>query len=89
MINKGKRSPLKARALRNPGEYLGEEIKRLQTVDIGSYVAVMMMFVFLAVLEWIRYLMKWPPQPWLFTAMAVLICCFALIKVKVIRRRVR
>jgi hypothetical protein len=25
------RSPLKARALRNPSEYLGEEIKRLQT----------------------------------------------------------
>jgi hypothetical protein len=89
MIDNGKRSPLKARALRNPGEYLGEEIKRLQNEDIGSYIMVGMVFAFLAVFEWIRFLLKWPPQPKLFTAMAVLVCCLALIKVKLIRRKVR
>ena len=87
--NKTTRSPLKAPPLRNPGQYLGEEIKRLQTEDIGSYVVAVVMFVFIAIIEWIRFLMKWPPQPGLFTAMTVLVCCFAAIKVKPIRRRVR
>jgi hypothetical protein len=83
------RSPLKAPPLRNPGQYLGEEIKRLQTEDISSYIMVGMVFVFLAVFEWLRVLLKWPPQPWLFTAIAVLICCFAAIKIARIRHRVR
>jgi hypothetical protein len=87
--NKATRSPLKARALRNPGEYLGEEIKRLQTEDIGSYIMAGMIFVFAAVSEWVRFFMKSPPQPVLFTAMAVLICFLAAIKVNRIRRRVR
>jgi Nuclease-related domain len=83
------RSPIKARPLRNPGQYLGEEIKRLQNEDIGSYIMIGMVFAFLAAFEWIRVFLKWPPQPWLFTAMAVLICCFAVIKIKQIRGRVR
>jgi hypothetical protein len=45
--NKTTRSPLKAPPLRNPGQYLGEEIKRLQTEDIDSYIVVGMVFVFL------------------------------------------
>jgi hypothetical protein len=87
--NKTTRSPLKAHPLRNPGQYLGEEIRRLQTEDISSYIMVGMIFVFLAVFEWIRDFLKWPPQPWLFTAMAVVICCFAAIKIARIRHRVR
>jgi hypothetical protein len=87
--NQMTRSPLKARALRIPGEFLGEEIKRLQTEDIGSYVEVMVIFVLLAFLEWARFFFKWPPQPWLFTAIAVLACSFSVIKVRQIRRRVR
>jgi hypothetical protein len=87
--DKTTRSPLKAPPLRNPGQYLGEEIKRLQTEDISSYIMVGMVFVFLAVFEWMRVFLKWPPQPWLFTAMAILICCFAAIKIARIRHRVR
>jgi hypothetical protein len=83
------RSPLKARALRNPGEYLGQEIKRLQIEDIGSYIMIGMVFAFLAVFEWLRFLLKWPPQPKLFTVSALLVCFFAWIKVRQIRRRVR
>lgn len=87
--NKTTRSPLKAPALRNPGEYLGEEIRRLQTEDIGSYLVVGMVFGVLAIFEWARFLLKWPPQPGLFTGIAVLVCCLAAIKVKLIRQRVR
>lgn len=87
--NKRTRSPLKAPPLPNPGQHLGEEIRRLQTEDIGSYIMVGMVFVFLAVFEWIRVFLKWRPQPWLFTAMAVVICCFAAIKIARIRHRVR
>jgi hypothetical protein len=58
MFKNGKkklRSPLKDRALRNPGEGLAEKINRLQTEDIGPYLMVGVMFVFLAVLEWARF----------------------------------
>ncbi|MBP1741591.1 MAG: hypothetical protein H6Q48_3884, partial [Deltaproteobacteria bacterium] len=67
----------------------GEEIKRLQSEDIGSYVEVMLMFLFLAVLEWARFFLKWPPQPKLFTALALVAFCFAWIKIRKIRNRVR
>jgi hypothetical protein len=87
--NQTTRSPIKARPLRNPGEYLGEEIKRLQNEDMGSYVEAMAIFVLLAFLEWARFFLKWPPQPWPYTAMAVLACGFSVIKVRQIRRRVR
>jgi hypothetical protein len=87
--NKRTRSPLKAPPLRNPGEYLGEEINRLENENIGSYAMAVAMFVFVALLEWMRFLMKWPPQPWLFTAMAVFVCCFATVKAKKIIRRIR
>ena len=87
--DKKTRSPLKARALRNPGEYLGEEIVRLQTEDAFPYLAVGVVFGFMAVFEWARALLKWPPQPWLFTGIAVLACCLAAVKVKQIRRKVR
>jgi hypothetical protein len=87
--NEKTRSPLKARALRNPGESLGEEIGRLQTEDAFPYFAVGVVFGFMAVFEWARTLLKWPPRPVLFTAMAVLACCLAAVKVQRIRRRVR
>ena len=83
------RSPLKAPPLRNPGQYLGEEIKRLQTEDIGPYLMVGVIFGVMAVLEWARFVLKLPPKPMLFTAAAVLVCCLVAIKVKGIRRRVR
>jgi hypothetical protein len=92
MFNQGEkttRSPLKARALRNPGEYLGEEIKRLQTEDIGPYVAVGTVFVLMAVLEWIRFFLKWPPQPWVYSFVAGLLCSLFAIKVKLIENTIR
>jgi hypothetical protein len=87
--NQTTRSPLKARPLRNPGEYLAEEIKRLQNEDIGSYIMAGMIFVLLSVFEWIRFFLKWPPQPKLFTFMAVLASCIGAIKIIQIRRQVR
>ncbi|MEJ2725530.1 MAG: nuclease-related domain-containing protein [Deltaproteobacteria bacterium] len=83
------RSPLKDRALRNPGEGLVEKINRLQTEDTGPYLMVGVMFVFVAVLEWARFSLKWPPQPWLFTGIAILVCCLAGIKVMQIKKSIR
>jgi hypothetical protein len=87
--NKTTRSPLKAPPLRNPGEYLGEEIRRLQTEEIGPYLMVGVMLVFMAALEWVEFLMKWPPRPGIFSVVAGLMCCWVFIKVSRIRRRVR
>ena len=92
MSNNGKsmkRSPLKNRALRNPGEYLGEEIKRLQTEDIDPYLMVGVIFVLMAVLEWARFLLKWPPHPWVLSFVACGFCILAVVKVKLIKNRIR
>ena len=92
MANNGgrmKRSPLKARALRNPGEYLAEEIKRLQTEDIGSYLAAGMALILLAVFEWVRFYLKWPPHPWVFSFVAIGFCVLAVVKVKFVKNRIQ
>jgi len=83
------RSPLKARALRNPGEFLGEEIRRLQTEDMDPYLLVGMMFVFMAVLEWARYFLKWAPQPLGISIGAGVFCVFAVIKLRLAKNRLR
>ncbi|WP_232199156.1 nuclease-related domain-containing protein [Thioalkalivibrio sp. ALgr1] len=50
-----KRSPLKAKPLRNPGESLEREIDRLINDRAMAYVAVAMVMVSIALLEWIRW----------------------------------
>ena len=83
------RSPLKAPALRNPGESLGDEIHRLQSEDVSSYIAWGMIFVLLAALEWLRVFFKIPPKPIPFTIVALATSTIAVVKIFQIRRKVR
>lgn len=76
-----KRSPLKRRPLRLPGQSDEEKIRSLQ-MDIVLYVAVAVFFVFLAIIEWWRWYRNLPPNPILFL-------CFALIAVLFISYKVR
>lgn len=70
-MSKGKRSPLKDKPLRNPGQSLDEQ--RLDLVyDKVTAPAMMAVFlVMLAVLEWWRYYFSQEPNPILYTVGAL------------------
>ena len=72
-----KRSPLKDRPLRNPGQSLDDQIQDL-TYDYMAWPTFLaLFFVLLAALEWFRYLRTIPPSPRLYTSGAVAIFVFA------------
>ena len=74
-MTKQKKSPLKAKPLRNPGQSLDEEINKLID-DKGTDYAVITIFpIVLAVLEWYRWYMEMSYTPWLYTIIAF-ICSF-------------
>jgi hypothetical protein len=75
-----KRSPLKMRPLRLPGQSLQEEIDRrfertLQPIILMVFASVM------ALLEWSRWFFKSPPLPKFYTLLAVLACFYGIRKV--------
>jgi hypothetical protein len=65
------RSPLKAPPLRNPGQSLDEEIQRLIDDEANSYLFVAMCLLFFTLMEWLRWWLRFPPQPILFTVVTV------------------
>jgi hypothetical protein len=71
------RSPLKGRPLHNPGQSLDEQIRD----TVGDYilwpVLVALFWGFWAIMEWVRYLRPYPPNPRVFTGVAVLAAMFA------------
>jgi hypothetical protein len=72
-----KRSPLKDRPLRNPGQSLDEQIRDI-VYDYMLWPTLSALFVVpLAALEWFRYLRTIPPSPRLYTFGAVAILAFA------------
>ncbi len=76
-----KRSPLKAPPLRTAGQSIGEEIHRLQTEEIGSYIFSGAFMLVLAAFEWYRWLKHIPPQPILITIVASIIILYCAIRI--------
>lgn len=72
-----KRSPLKVRPLRLPGQSLDEQLR--ESV-LDEMLAPMLLAVFLAtiaILEWIRYFNPQPPVPWLYTTIAMVVVLYS------------
>jgi hypothetical protein len=68
---KVKRSPLKDRPLRNPGQSLDEQIQDL-TYDYMLWPMLFaLFFVLVAALEWFRYFRPQSPSPLMYTVVAV------------------
>jgi hypothetical protein len=84
-----KKSPIKALPLRLAGQSIDEEIHRIQSEEIGAYVAVAVLFCAMAAFEWYKYLRDLPPQPILTSIGAIGIIIYCLIKVLRYRKAVR
>jgi hypothetical protein len=70
-VKSEKRSPLKDSPLRNPGQSVDEQQFDLAYDKVlGPFLAAMLV-VLLAALEWWRHFTGVPPQPWLYTVIAI------------------
>lgn len=77
-----KRSPLKARPLRVPGQSVDEEIRRVVDEEIIVWLVVAIFAAILAGLEWSRWLLGSPPQPILISLMALAFIGYVATKVR-------
>jgi hypothetical protein len=76
-MTKGKRSPLRNKPLRNPGQALDEQIRDLVTdYFVGPFLFAGFLAV-MAVHEWWRYYFKVPPSPYLYTFVAIVAVTYA------------
>ncbi len=83
----GKRSPLKRKPMRNPGESIRREMGNLledEWVPSVFFASVMVLF---AGYEWMRSIFALPPQPLWMTACALLAVGYAAYKFATIRKR--
>lgn len=83
------RSPLKARPLRQAGQSLNEQLDKLLSEDLAAYIFGAGIAVFIAALEWWRYLTGAPPSPVAFTIFAIAAVAFSFWKIAQIRARAR
>jgi hypothetical protein len=85
----GKRSPLKRKPLRNPGESLQEEIHSIQTEQMIPPLMMAVLGVLIAAFEWWRYFRAVPSQPYVFSALAFAGVIYGTYKWTTLRRRIR
>ncbi len=83
-----KRSPLKEKPLRLPGQSLQEKINGLIDKALEC-VVLMVLAILVAMLEWFRWFFKSPPQPVVFTFLAVVACSYGIWKVLPIWRELK
>lgn len=83
------RSPLKDRPLRNPGQSVEEARRRLAEDKLEAPIIVAALFITVAMFEWARLLLEWPPYPRLFTVAAIGAVAFAAWRVWRVRPRLR
>jgi hypothetical protein len=82
-----KRSPVKEKALRNPGESLDREIGRVYYEDIYSYVIAAMIALLFAGYEWARWFWPGPPQPIPVSIIVLAAVCYYVYKVVRLRQQ--
>jgi hypothetical protein len=83
------RSPLRLEPLRLPGQSLDEAIDTLFWDELGPPFLFAFTLAILAGFEWLTALTRVPPQPWLFTGLAVAASVYATRKFTKLRARFR
>jgi hypothetical protein len=89
MAKDEKESPLRRMPFRLPGQSLQEEIDRIHDDKALDLVMLAAFLIAVAGMEWCRWLLKFPPQPWLFSLFALLGTAYAAYKLKPILRQLK
>lgn len=76
-MSESTKSPIKDKPLRMPGQSLEEERRKLFEDKLETPLMLAMVFIIFAAMEWWRYLWPRPPNPYIFTAVALLLVMFA------------
>ena len=84
-----RKSPLKDKPLRHPGQSLEEERQKLRDDVLETPLLMALMYCLFAVVEWLRHFMQFPPQPVLFTLVAAATALFAAWRVIRLRPRLK
>jgi hypothetical protein len=84
-----KRSPLKVKPLRNPGESLQEEMERLLDDELMPYAGAALFALGMAAYEWMAWFSHTPRQPVLMTVIAAIAIAYAARKFVTVRKRYR
>jgi hypothetical protein len=75
-MSNNKKSPIKDKTLRHPGQSLDEKLNDLLNEKAMSYFMSAGMVIILTCLEWLRFYRDNPPSPKTMTALAVLVVLF-------------
>ncbi len=80
-----KKSPLKKRPRRNPGQSLDEKIEKLINEKALPYILFPLILILLALVEWQKWYFKTPPTPIIFSIFALIATLYSIymvIKIK-------
>ncbi|MGB7543412.1 MAG: nuclease-related domain-containing protein [Burkholderiales bacterium] len=88
-MREAKRSPLKDKPLRNPGQSLDEQRHDLALDKIATPLLMVVFLVCLAGLEWWRYYFPQEPSPFLYTFVALLAVGYAAFQIRKVRPKLR
>lgn len=83
-----RRSPIKETPLRLPGQSLDERISKLWGDDSATWLVYAVAFTGLIGFVWFEYLTRTIPNPWVFTAVALVIVGYSIHKMLKIRHQV-
>jgi len=81
--------PVIEHPLRLPGQSVQQEIDRLVDNEMVYSVIIMIVAVVWAVNEWIRWLVKAPPNPWSTTGVAILMIVYSVVRLVRASKRLR
>jgi hypothetical protein len=86
-LTKAKRSPLKGKPLRNPGQSLDEHMRDLVSAYAIGPALFALILSFVAVLEWLKYVESVPPRPVLYFALALAAVAYAVFRFFWVKRK--
>lgn len=84
-----KHSPLKNNPLRHPGQSLDEKVQSVLYDDVYPHIFVSFLFVIIAVVEWSEQLFGAPPNPLLWTFIALVAIGYSSVKISGAWKRIR
>ena len=84
-----KKSPIKAPPLRLAGQSVDAEIHRIQSEEIGGYIAGAVLVSAIAAFEWYKYIRDIPPKPILISLGAIIVVIYSLVKVLKYRKAIQ